>query len=150
MKKLWLALMLLVSVFISTSAWAQQARPEIGPFVKVYRGSEGIKVWTMRIGSREEQESLVQIRGIDHDWNNVIHKAKLELKGDRTSYVIQVSGKKFVVMILEYSSGSVYLPSSSKELRVGYDESLSEEANPEHFLTAFLEQKIEKQKATAK
>ena len=139
MRKFW---PLFIIAFLSiTPVWAEEIRPEIGPFVKAFHGNEGLKVWTLRIGPRSAQEALVQLGGIDHDWNKLIQKAKVEIDRDRTLYTVQLDDKKFVLLILSNGKGSVYLPDSNNEMPVSYDEALSENSNPEHFLTDFLEQK---------
>ncbi|WP_225181244.1 hypothetical protein [Pectobacterium aroidearum] len=36
--------------------------------------------------------------------------------------------------------GELYLPGEAQPVRIGYSKSLSEQGNPEHFLTDYLQQ----------
>ncbi|MCS3473154.1 hypothetical protein M2401_006923, partial [Pseudomonas sp. JUb42] len=66
--------LLLPSAFIL----ADDARPEVADKVMAYQGEQGMKVWTLRIGARAANEALVQVEGVDHDWNLRIRKMKVE------------------------------------------------------------------------
>jgi hypothetical protein len=141
MKKLLVSLLVALGTSLSAVA-ADPARPEISRYVKAYAGQEGIKVWTLRIGPVEKNESLFQVTGIDHPWDMRIQKVKTE-QGERgTKYVANVEGKRFVVMSLEGNRGELHLPgTNSAKGRVDYDAGLSQEGNAEHFLTDYLKQK---------
>ncbi|MDF5979721.1 hypothetical protein P4114_24100 [Pseudomonas aeruginosa] len=41
-------------------------------------GPAGLKVWTLRIGEAAAGEALLQVEGLDHDWDRLIHKVKVE------------------------------------------------------------------------
>lgn len=64
------------------SLWLGQVhaeeRPEVADQVIAYTGAQGAKVWTLRIGERAANEALVQIEGVDHDWNMRIQKMQVE------------------------------------------------------------------------
>jgi hypothetical protein len=141
MKKALLILLAALGMTLSSFANAAEARPEIARYVKAYAGNEGVKVWTLRIGPVEKNEAIVQIAGIDHPWDMRIQKMQTEPSSRGTNYVATVDGKRFVVLVMNESSGELYLPSTNKTVRIGYSKSLSEEGNAEHFLTDFLEKK---------
>lgn len=120
---------------------AAPSRPEVGPQVQAYTGAEGVKVWLARVGPRTADEALVQIGGIDHDWNMTIQKmARQEVNGQQR-YSVSLGGRKFVALILHGEGrGALYLPGSSRERPVWYSEELSAQGNPEAFLTDYLKQ----------
>ena len=138
MKKLLVLLSLSILSIASASVANAQPRPEIAKYVKGYSGQEGIKVWMLRIGPTAQNEALVQIGGVDHDWDMGIQKMKLEPGQRGTKYVTTVDGKRFVALTLESSWGEVYLPGRNNSQAVYYSKQLSEQSNAEFFLTDFL------------
>lgn len=134
---------LLIGAFVATTpayAAGPQTRPPIAKIIKAYTGPEGMKVWTLRVGERTENQALVQVIGVDHDWDGVIQKMTTERQGNSTRYSIERNGAKFVALILQDGSGQAYLPGDGREQPVRYSESLSAQGNPEHFLTDYLQQ----------
>lgn len=115
-------------------------RPPVADKVVAYSGEQGVKVWTLRIGERAENQALVQIEGIDNDWDKKIQKMKVEKTSKDTRYSTTVDGKPYVVLIVDNSWGQLYVPGESRETQVAYDESLSEEGNAQWFLTDYLKQ----------
>ena len=69
----WAALLGLVLAVIVGIAQADN-RPEVAEKVLAYAGEGGVKVWTLRIGARSDNQALVQVEGVDHDWNMKIQK----------------------------------------------------------------------------
>ncbi len=107
--------------------------------VVVYLGTEGAKVWTLRIGDRAANEALVQVEGVDHDWDMRIQKMHVEKTATDTRYWTDVDGKKFVVLIIQGMwGGELYLPGEEQPRQVGYSEGLSHQGNAEAFLTDYL------------
>ncbi len=93
----------------------------------------------MRIGDRSANEALVQIEGVDHDWNMRIQKMKVEKTSKDTRYSTTVDGQKFVVLIVQGTwGGELYLPGEAQEMTVGYSEGLSNQGNAQAFLTDYL------------
>lgn len=123
-----------------SSAYAETPRPPIANIVKAYQGAEGAQVWTLRIGEPAESQTLVQITGIDHDWNGKIQKMNVEKTANGTRYWLSVNNKKFVVLILNQGYGELYLPGEAQPVQIGYSKNLSEQGNPEAFLTDYLQQ----------
>lgn len=56
----------------------REARPPVADKVVAYQGQQGLKVWTLRIGEAAAGEALLQVEGLDHDWDRLIHKVKVE------------------------------------------------------------------------
>ncbi|WP_296258778.1 MULTISPECIES: hypothetical protein [unclassified Pseudomonas] len=129
------------AVMMSGYAMADEARPAVADKVMAYQSEQGIKVWTLRIGERSAHQALVQVEGIDHDWNMHIQKMNVEQNARDTRYSTEVDGKKFVVLILQNSWGELYLPGDNQERAVVYSENLSSQGNAQAFLTDYLEQK---------
>jgi hypothetical protein len=141
MKAMLRALSLCSLLFLTGFAHGETARPEIGPQVRAYSGSEGLKVWVLRVGPRTANEALVQIGGVDHDWNMKIQKMAMDVVREQPRYGLTVKGEKFVVLILDgEGGGELYLPGESRARHVSYSADLSEQGNPEAFLTDYLEQ----------
>lgn len=136
-----LAGLLMLGTGLSAPLRAEAPRPEIATSVKAYAGAEGLKVWTLRIGPRTANEALVQIGGIDHDWDMKIQKMQVERVNGSDRYWTSVAGKKFVVLVLREGRGEVYLPGEADAHWVSYDADLSGSGNAQHFLTDYLEQR---------
>ncbi|MFC5740050.1 hypothetical protein [Dyella tabacisoli] len=120
---------------------AQATRPEVGPQVRAYSGSEGLKVWVLRVGPRAANEALVQVGGVDHDWNMKIQKMVMETVREQPRYSLTIKGEKFVALILDgEGGGELYLPGEARARHVSYQTELSEQGSPEHFLTDYLDQ----------
>lgn len=135
MKKL---LGLLLALFCY-SAFADDARPEVSRYTRAYSGDEGIQVFVTRIGPAEKGEVLIMVSGVDHPFDGVIRKGRVESSERQRRYMI---GKDSTLLILEGTSGAVYLPwlpNNLRNMRVQYDSSLSAQANSEHLLTRWLE-----------
>lgn len=132
------------AVFVaSLTLWMGQAhadeRPPVADNVIAYESPQGVKVWTLRIGERSVNEALVQIEGIDHDWNMRIQKMKVEKTSKDTRYFTTVDGQKFVVLIIKEGwGGELYLPGETQALTVGTSQSLSIQSNAQAFLTDYL------------
>jgi len=138
MYRKWAALMGLVLAVIAGLAHADN-RPEVAEKVLAYAGEGGVKVWTLRIGARSDNQALVQLEGVDHDWNLKIQKMTVEKTAKDTRYSTRVDGQKFVVLVLQQGWGELYLPGESQTLNVGYDEFLSSQGNAQAFLTDYLQ-----------
>ena len=136
----WAALLGLVLAVTTGIAHADD-RPEVADKVLAYAGESGVKVWTLRIGARSDNQALVQVEGVDHDWNLKIQKMAVEKTSKDTRYSTTVDGKKFVVLVLQQGWGELYLPGESQESSVSYDESLSSQGNAQAFLTDYLQAK---------
>ncbi len=134
----WMALLGLSLAVLAGFAQAED-RPEVADKVVAYAGEQGIKVWTLRIGARSEHQALVQLEGVDHDWDMKIQKMAVEKTDKDTRYVTTVDGKRFVALILRNGWGDLTLPGESQSVNVAYDEYLSEQGNAQAFLTDYLQ-----------
>ncbi|MDX5627778.1 MULTISPECIES: hypothetical protein [unclassified Brenneria] len=145
MQKLRYILGLIVMLSLSQiagigGAYAETPRPPIANTVKAYQGTEGAQVWTLRVGEADESQALVQITGIDHDWNSKIQKMNVEKLSSSTRYWLNVNDKKFVALILNQGYGELYLPGEAQPVQIGYSKDLSDQGNAEAFLTDYLQQ----------
>lgn len=138
MYRKWAALLCLVLAVIAGGAQAEN-RPEVAEKVLAYAGEGGVKVWTLSIGARNDNQALVQLEGVDHDWNMKIQKMTVEKTSKDTRYSTTVDGQKFVVLVLQKGWGELYLLGESQALNVGYDEFLSSQGNAQAFLTDYLQ-----------
>jgi hypothetical protein len=129
---------LVLSMLVAMPAMAGQARPLVADKVTAYRGTQGVKVWTLRIGERSANQALVQIDGVDHDWRLKIQKMDVEKTSRDVRYSTQVNGEKFIALIVRGNSGELYLPGELQEIGVKYDDVLSGKGNAEAFLTDYL------------
>ncbi|OLU20701.1 hypothetical protein BVH01_01820 [Pseudomonas sp. PA1(2017)] len=132
------ALLAMVLALASGLVQADQ-RPEVASRVVAFSGEQGVKVWTLRIGARGDNQALVQVEGVDHDWDMRIERMAVEKNAGDTRYSTQVDGKKFVVLLVRNGWGELYLPGEAKPLMVGYDNGLSEQGNAQAFLTDYLQ-----------
>ena len=131
----------LLAMVLALAAGLVQAeqRPEVASRVVAFSGEQGVKVWTLRIGARGDDQALVQVEGIDHDWDMRIQRMAVEKNAGDTRYSTQVDGKKFVALLVRNGWGELYLPGEAKPLMVGYDNGLSEQGNAQAFLTDYLQ-----------
>lgn len=149
MKTIFVMLTTTIMSIHFANAQNKAERPEMGKVCKTYRG-EGIYVTTARIGPEKNNEVLIGVTGVDHQWNGKIFKAKVKKNNANFDYVIQVDGKDYHIFIYResWSGGySVYLKdygSGKIEQRVAYNEWESKDCNPEHLLTEYLEQQEKK------
>jgi len=132
---------ILGSFMLMQSAFAEAPRPEIAQYVKGYTGGEGVQVWTLRIGPKDDNESLVQVVNVDNAMDKKIIRCKMQpASGGATSYKTEIDGKSWELLRVKDGSGELYLPGESSSTWVAYDRSLSQEGNAEHFLTDYLAQ----------
>jgi len=129
---------LVLSMLVAMPALAEQARQPVADKVTAYSGTQGVKVWTLRIGERSANQALVQVDGIDHDWRLKIQKMDVEKTSRDMRYSTLVNGEKFVALIVRGNSGELYLPGELQEISVKYDDVLSGKGNAEAFLTDYL------------
>ncbi|MGL4212328.1 MAG: hypothetical protein ACRCSA_05065 [Morganella morganii] len=130
-----------VLFFSITGLATSDIRPEVANDVVAYIGQQGAMVWTLRIGERSANESLVQVEGVDHEWNLKIQKMAVEVTNKDTRYYINNNGNKFIALIIKNKCcGELYLPGESQPTNVGYSKELSEEGNAQVFLTNYMEQ----------
>lgn len=139
-------LLLILSVFLSVNVSALAAeRPEIGPMVDAFAGPKNEEVWIARIGPKSADEVIMQITGIDHEWNGKIFKCSVETTTNDKRYVTMLDKQRYVLLILRgETSGELYLPREKSAVRVYYSKELSRQGNPEAFLTDYLEQSKQK------
>jgi len=140
----WAAALIASLALLSSLAHAED-RPPVADKVVAYAGEHGVKVWTLRIGERSANEALVQVEGVDNDWNMRIQKMKVEKTDKRTSYFTTVDGKPFAALLIQgpdsWSPSELYLPGESQVIRLSYSDGLSEAGNAQAFLTDYLNQK---------
>lgn len=125
----------------SCTAQAEEARPPVADKVVAYQGQQGLKVWTLRIGEAAAGEALLQVEGLDHNWDRLIHKVKVEKSARDSRYSTELNGSKYVILIVRDGWGELYLPGEQQTRQVAYSESLSSAGEPQAFLTDYLEQK---------
>lgn len=137
-------LVILSFVFCIQNAAAEE-RPEVGRYVKAFTGDLGITVWMTRLGPPGNNEVIIQVEGVDHPWDKVITKHRVEYGSDRETYVATLAdGSEFRSFLLTGTSGELYLPSAQRTMRVSYDRALAAQGNPQHFLTDYLKQEAAK------
>ncbi|PNS13243.1 hypothetical protein COO59_03905 [Mixta theicola] len=118
------------------------ARPQVAEDVKAWQGEEGVEVWILRYGPREENKALVQITNIDHPWNQRIQIMDVQNDEKKKTYSLMVNGNRFVSLkMYGMGSGELYLPNEKQSYRINYSQSLSSYGNAQHFLTDYLNQK---------
>ena len=132
---------LLMGALAWGSCTAQAEQAPVADKVVAYQGQQGLKVWTLRIGEAAAGEALLQVEGLDHDWDRLIHKVKVEKSARDSRYSTELNGSKYVILIVRDGWGELYLPGEQQTRQVAYSESLSSAGEPQAFLTDYLEQK---------
>lgn len=137
----WL-LLLLCAPGPGTRTVAAEERPEVGRYARVYKGGEGVTVVVLRIGPAEKNEALVQINGIDHPLDGVIRLHEVVFQGPgKYDYRTRAEGNTFTTLVQRNGLTELYVKGIPETVPVAYAEALSREVQPEHLLTAYLEQK---------
>ena len=131
---------LLLGCLIFTAASGAE-RASVGNYVRAYSGGDGFVVWVMRYGPPESQEALVQINGIDHPWDGQILHAKVEPMQSGVKYVVEAKGKRSDVLAIDSHSVELFITGQRWTSMLTYDKKLSEQGQPQAFLTQYLEQK---------
>jgi hypothetical protein len=127
-----------------TGAMADE-RPEMGRYVKAFSGDLGVVVRLTRIGPPSNNEVILQVEGVDHPWDKMIVKHRVEYANNRETYTATLpNGSEFQTFLLTETTGQLYLPNTNRAMRVSYDGALASQENPQHFLTAYLKQEAEK------
>lgn len=139
-------------LLMSPVAQAEGERPEVGPVAQVYSaGGSSLTVTLVRVGKREDGEYLIQFAGVDSEFNNRIIKHKCVLTEDKTDCYNEVMrpGREYYSFTgrsgwFSSQSYDAYLPDvPAKPIYVYYNRAASDAVNPEHFLTAYLQQSAE-------
>lgn len=142
-------------LFAAPEVQAQPRRPEIGRYAKGYKGAEGVRVTILRVGNPDLNEALVRVSGVDHPLDRVILKVKVEKKysnrGNSYEYTMTWQKKPWVLIAADdpgpgRRSYYLFLPGEwtyqgrpEQGHPLHYDEGVTQETNPEHFLTEYLE-----------
>ncbi|TSJ55556.1 hypothetical protein [Atlantibacter subterraneus] len=137
-------ILIIFSALFVQPVFADNARPETAKHVKGYIGLEGVKLCTLRIGPRSENEALLQISNIDHELDMKILRCKVQPISDGgKGYSTEIDGKQFMVLRLNNGVGELYLPGETP-ISVAYNDDLSRQGDAEYFLTDYLERKAKK------
>ena len=137
----YIAIFITGLALLMQSAFAETARPETAKYVMGYNGIERIEVWTLRIGPQKDNTALVQIGHVDNKIDQQIFRCKTQpASGGGTSYMAQIDGQSYELIRMKDGTGEVFLPGEPSSRPVRYSDEVSERGNPEHFLTAYLEQ----------
>lgn len=138
--RFFISLMLALLCLASEPASAGGRAPEIGRYVKVYSGGEGVTVHVLRYGPEPEGQALVQVSGIDHPIDRRILLAKVEPTQRGSRYLASMGGRSY--RLLEVSDGvtELLVTGGHAPVSLRYDKKLSDQEIPAHFLTAFQEQ----------
>lgn len=137
-----IVLPILMSLLLATPVLhaSETVRPPIATVMRAFSSIQNIKVWTLRVGQRTDHQALVQITGVDHEWNNLIQKMQVEKTFKDVRYSVLVDGKPFVALIVNNGIGELHLPGESDALPLIGNSALASEGNAEHFLTDYLKQ----------
>ncbi len=135
MKKILLLFFVFYAPFL-----AAQPVSEIGPYIEGYNGPKLEEVWLLRIGPRSENTFLVQIAGVDHEWDNTI--VKCEKKGGEglsAVYSVMYNNAPHVLITQKsYTELELHLPAERTTIPLKYSKELSLEGNKEAFLADYL------------
>jgi hypothetical protein len=137
-------LLLTFALVFSIQSASAEDRPEVGRYVKCFAGDTGVKVWMTRIGPESNREVIIQVVGVDHPWDKLITKHKAEINGGKERYKTTVDGSDWATFVVTETRGELYLPKADRPFKVTYDEGLSMQGRPQHFLTDYLKQEAEK------
>ena len=121
-------------------------RPEVSKYVEAYSSNtSGAEVYLTRIGPHQANQAIVQVVGIDHDWDGKIQKmdiSEVSNTSDERRFSLKVKDKTYnmVLVLKRNGEGLLYLPGNREPYRISYDKALSGQANAQYFLTDYLKQ----------
>lgn len=114
---------------------------ELGP-IKVYSGPEGERVAIVRYGKPADNQVLLQIKGIDHEWNDQVFLATRQEVGDnRVEISFQVDGKPYYVVVGREMWGrmtwALFLKGTNRSVELTFNDELTEKAKAQSVLDAY-------------
>lgn len=132
-----------------------EKRQEVSKYAKVYTGYESVEVTTLRYGPRKNNEALVLIQGIDHEWDGKIILHKIIKKPDEIIMKRTGDEKEWVTIVNptdnyskvnsadNYSNEIILLSIPKyqpKKICLKYNAKKSKDTKPKHVLTQYLDQ----------
>lgn len=136
-----LVLWLLAGVALPGVRAVAQERPEVGKYARVYKGGEGVTVVVVRVGPLARNEALVQINGIDNPLDGKIRLHEVVNQGaGKYDYQTRSDGSLYNTLVMRNGLVELYAKGLREAVQMTYSEELSREVQPEHVLTAYLEQ----------
>ncbi|MGH1352382.1 MAG: hypothetical protein ACRBBN_16465 [Methyloligellaceae bacterium] len=134
-----------VAVFgLMTSALAEGERPRVDRYALGFTGELGVSVTLLGMGKKDDKEFLMQISGVNHDWDRKILKVKKvnqNTNGSNHNYQVQDGDKTYNAVVVRSRSYTLYLPGIKDSYRLSYDKGIARSVAPEHMLTKYLEKK---------
>lgn len=121
-----------------------EERPAVSRYIRAYTGPEGIRVWVLRMVPESKHAALLQIEGIDHDWDRLILKVDVRPMQSGEKFFYLANGKRYEVFTNEGGTVELLVPGMRERVRLLYNADLSDKGNAQHFLTAYLDQKPSK------
>ncbi len=153
MKKYICTALLITSIFCvaiapsltqAAPAVSASGRMEMAKYGELYIGP---KTMTVELAATAKDDmALIKVYGINHEWDGRVFLAKATKDNrNRISYVTQVDGQDYTVMITQSDGhNAFYLPKMRDgEMRLSFTRDRSAEVKPEHLMTEF-EQKRKK------
>jgi hypothetical protein len=139
MRKLLLLSVLVVGLVLNLHA--EERRPEMARYTMAYSGGEGYRVWIARFGSKENQEALVQISGIDHKLDGRVIRAKVvpSVGGGSVKYTTTLDGQSYELLSVEGTKAVLRVTGANWSSDLCYDKSLVDDRPPQHLLTDYLD-----------
>jgi hypothetical protein len=139
MRKLLLLSVLVVGLVANLHA--EERRPEMARYTMAYSGGEGYRVWIARFGSKENQEALVQISGIDHKLDGRVIRAKVvpSVGGGSVKYTTTLDGQSYELLSVEGTKAVLRVTGAPWSSDLYYDKSLVDDRPPQHLLTDYVD-----------
>jgi hypothetical protein len=139
------ALLIALAGFTLSAHAAEQERPQVARYAKVYRGPEGLIVSLLGVGAPDGNKFLLQYTGINHDWDMKIFEVEKVPSGTGHNYKMTIDGREYHTFVERPGWGGasnyeVYIPKLADGMNVVYDEGYSQRVVLEHYLTDYLQQ----------
>lgn len=126
---------------LTSNSHAEERPPEMAPYTMAYSGGEGYRVWVARFGSKENQEALVQISGIDHKLDGRVLRAKAvhSVNGGSVKYTTTFDGQSYELLFVEGPKAVLRVTGAPWTSELRYDKLLADGRPPQHLLTDYLD-----------
>ncbi len=139
-----LTLFFVAAFGLMTSAFAGDERPRVDRYALGFTGELGVSVTLLGIGKPEDKEFLLQISGVNHDWDRKILKAKKvnqNRDGSNHIYQVKMGDKTYNAVVVRSRRHTLYLSGSSENYGLSYDKGVARSVAPQHMLTKYLDKK---------
>lgn len=112
----------LVFIAMSLTSFAQEdPKSDVSKYVECYKGTRGVTVHVTRVGLKSNNEYLVRVTNIDHEWDGRIFKCKVTNNSNKFEYSTTVDDKSITLFTRQKEKGWLYLKGETEDITVEFE-----------------------------